>query len=193
MITRTLISDRMAAHQPAAPVGEYEREAAVAIIIEEDSTTLRFYLTQRAAGLRRHAGQWALPGGRLDEGETPLEAAIRETREEIGLDMAPSQSLGQLDPYMTQTGFAIFPFVFWAGQRPELTPDPVEVRAIHRFKLAELASPQGFENDQGTLRLHLGGHHIHAPTAAIVGQFRAIALLGEEFAHEHGNEPNWAT
>ncbi len=170
-----------------------EREAAVAIILEQDGAHLRFFLTQRARGLRRHAGQWALPGGRLDAGETPLEAALRETEEEIGLTLTPDSQIGALDPYLTHTGFAIHPFVFWAGTRPHLTPDPVEVRKIHRFCLAHLARPKGFETPQGVQRLRLGRYQIHAPTAAIVGQFRAIALLDEPFDHTHKSEPDWAT
>lgn len=193
MPTLDAIAARLAAHQPAPVTQAVEREAAVAIIIEEDDArALRFYLTKRASTLRRHGGQWALPGGRLDDGETPLEAAIRETEEEIGLSLPQSSLLGQLDPYLTTTGFAIFPFVFFGGTAPDLTPNPDEVARIHRFKLAELAAPTGFENDNGTLRLHLGGHRIHAPTAAMVGQFRAIGLLGEDFIHDHGQEPGWA-
>lgn len=184
---------RLAAHTPAPLHKTPEREAAVAIIIEQDGAQLRFFLTQRARGLRRHAGQWALPGGRLDAGETPLEAALRETHEEIGLILSPDSKIGALDPYLTHTGFAIHPFVFWAGTRPHLTPDPVEVRTIHRFCLAHLARPDGFEAPEGVQRLRLGRYQIHAPTAAIVGQFRAIALLDQPFDHAHMTEPDWAT
>ncbi len=188
---QTIIT-RLDAYRPAALTETPEREAAVAVIIEQDGDRFRFFLTQRARGLRRHAGQWALPGGRLDAGETPLEAALRETHEEIGLALTPADRIGALDPYLTHTGFAIHPFVFWAGTRPFLTPDPVEVRRIHRFCLNHLARPAGFEAPEGVQRLKLGRYQIHAPTAAIVGQFRAIALLDRPFDHTHGSEPDWA-
>src|SRR6059058_4346244 len=76
------------------------KRAAVAFALVEagdaaDSTAL--LLTLRAAGLRAHRGQWALPGGRCDEGETPVQAALRELREELGLGLAPADVLGQLD------------------------------------------------------------------------------------------------
>ncbi len=187
------ICTRLAAYEAAPLTATAEREAAVAIIIEQDGPALRFFLTQRARGLRRHAGQWALPGGRLDAGETPLQAALRETEEEIGLTLGSEDRIGTLDPYLTHTGFAIHPFVFWAGPRPHLTPDPVEVRRIHRFSLAHLGRPSGFEAPEGVQRLKLGAFQIHAPTAAIVGQFRAIALKGEPFDHAHMTEPDWAT
>ena len=72
-------------------------------------------LTRRAAGLRAHRGQWALPGGRCDEGETPVEAALRELHEELGLELGPDDVLGLLDDYPTRSGYLITPVVVWAA------------------------------------------------------------------------------
>src|SRR5581483_11819763 len=68
-------------------------------------------LTRRASRLRAHAGQWALPGGRVDPGEEPVTAAFRELVEELDLRLDPSALLGVLDDYPTRSGYVITPFV----------------------------------------------------------------------------------
>ena len=81
-----------------------------------------FLLCRRAAGLNRHASQWALPGGRLDDGETPTVAARRETDEELGVDLGADAVLGLMDDYATRSGYVITPVVLWGGGRTELRP-----------------------------------------------------------------------
>src|SRR5882724_10392245 len=102
------------AHQAHAPAER--RPAAVAIVlVPDDDGRACFLLTRRAATLRAHARQWALPGGRLDAGESPEAAALRELREEVGLALEPASVLGLLDDYGTRSGFIITPVVAWAG------------------------------------------------------------------------------
>jgi 8-oxo-dGTP pyrophosphatase MutT (NUDIX family) len=88
--------------------------------------------------MNRHAGQWALPGGRLDPGEGPLEAALREVDEEIGLRLDARSLIGWLDDYPTRSGYVITPVVLWGGADPHLEPSPDEVLALYRVGLHAL-------------------------------------------------------
>lgn len=150
-----------------------------------------FLLCRRAARLNSHAGQWALPGGRLDPGETPEQAAIRECAEELGLALGADDVLGLLDDYPTRSGYVITPVVVWGGADPEIVPAPDEVRAVYRIGLAALRDSATKlltipESDRPVLQLPLGNDLIHAPTAAVLLQFREVALagrLGERVDH----------
>jgi 8-oxo-dGTP pyrophosphatase MutT (NUDIX family) len=143
-----------------------------------------FVLCRRSAGLNRHASQWALPGGRIDAGETPIEAALRETDEEVGVQLDESAVLGVLDDYATRSGYVITPVVVWGGAGVELTPHPGEVLAAYRVGLHELVrsdSPRFVsipESDRPVVQVPLGGDLIHAPTGALLVQFRWVALEG---------------
>jgi 8-oxo-dGTP pyrophosphatase MutT (NUDIX family) len=157
-----------------------------------------FLLCRRAAKLRRHAGQWALPGGRLDADETPVDAALREVREELGFGLGSEHVIGWLDDYPTRSGFVITPVVLWGPSDPAVVPDPDEVLAVYRIGLqALLDSKPRFltipESDQPILQLPLGNDLIHAPTAAVLYQFREVALQGrvDERVH-HIGEPVFA-
>ncbi len=98
----------------------------------EWSTRAAVILTKRALDLGNHAGQWALPGGRIEAGESAEQAALRELAEEVGLQLDASAVIGRLDDYVTRSGFAITPVVVWAGAAPALVADPAEVASIHR-------------------------------------------------------------
>ena len=177
------------------PVDPYEATAEDLSVIPSDVSGLdgamagvaggaSFVLCRRSAGLNRHASQWALPGGRLDPGETPVDAALRETDEEIGVRLPESAVLGLLDDYPTRSGYVITPVVVWGGPGVELRPDPGEVLAAYRIGLHELVrhdSPRFVsipESDRPVVQVPLGGDLIHAPTGAVLVQFRWVGLDG---------------
>ncbi len=141
-------------------------------------------LTRRGSHLRGHGGQWALPGGRLDAGETPLEAAMREADEEVGLQLTSDDLLGQLDDYPTRSGYVISPFVFWLSDDRDPVANPAEVASVHRVSMRELTrddSPRFVsipESDRPVVQVPIGGDLIHAPTGAVLYQFRAVAYDG---------------
>ncbi len=143
-----------------------------------------FLLCRRASGLRRHAGQWALPGGRLDDGETPIDAARRELDEELGVVLGADAVLGVLDDYPTRSGYVITPVVLWGGGHVDVRPHPGEVLAVYRVGLHELGradSPRFVEipeSDRPVVQVPLGDDLIHAPTGAVLVQFRWLGLEG---------------
>jgi 8-oxo-dGTP pyrophosphatase MutT (NUDIX family) len=159
------------------------KRAAVAIALTpaaaaKDETAL--LLTRRAASLRAHRGQWALPGGRCDDGETPVEAALRELDEELGLRLAPEAVLGLLDDYPTRSGYLITPVVVWTPDRAAITPNPHEVASVHRIALETIEHHDAFdfvsipESRRRVIRFHHSSGAIHAPTAALIYQFREV-------------------
>ena len=150
-----------------------------------------FLLCRRAAKMNRHAAQWALPGGRMDDGETSEQTALRELHEELGLDLAPDAVLGRLDDYPTRSGYVITPVVVWGGGDVVLHPDPGEVAHAYRIGLHELCrddSPRFVtipESHRPVVQVPLGGDLIHAPTGALLVQFRWVALDGRSGERVH--------
>ncbi len=180
------------------PLGERRHAAVVLAIVLDAHERPCFVLTRRAPDLRRHAGQWALPGGRLDPGETPEVAALREMDEEVGLRLGPDRILGRLDDYATRSGYVITPVVAWAGAEARLVANPGEVAEIHRVPLALLDAPEVPllrsipESDQPVISIPLVGTHIHAPTAAILFQLREVAVWGRGTRVDHYEQPVFA-
>jgi 8-oxo-dGTP pyrophosphatase MutT (NUDIX family) len=183
--TRRNIAERCAAFArlPASEPAPALKRAAVAIALVQagevsDGTAL--LLTLRAAGLRVHRGQWALPGGRCDEGETPVTAALRELHEELGLELDASDVLGLLDDYPTRSGYLITPVVVWAARSTAISPNPEEVASVHRIALDDIESEDAFsfttipESTRRVIRFRHAGSFIHAPTAALIYQFREV-------------------
>ena len=177
------------------------RHAAVAITLIADALgRASFVITRRASKLRDHAGQWALPGGRVDPGETAEEAALRELEEEVGLCLEPSSLLGALDDYETRSGFAISPILFWGGQGAELCPNPDEVERVYVVPLEKLdhervpTLEQIPESDRPVIKIPIDmlDAAIHAPTGAILYQLREVAIHGRGTRVAHYEQPVWA-
>ena len=175
------------------------RRAAVAqVLLYDEDGRACFLITRRAATLRKHTGQWALPGGRLDAGETAERAALRELQEEVGLVLDESTVLGALDDYGTRSGFIITPVVVWGGLVGELIPNPAEVAKIFRVPLEDLEGPDVPrlisipESDRPVIQLPLLGTLIHAPTAAVVYQMREVVVHGRATRVNHFEQPVWA-
>ncbi len=114
------------------------RRAAVLVPLVEDGGALSLLLTVRAPTLRSHAGQVALPGGRLEPGEDSVDAALRETREEVGLDVPRDAVLGELSDHPSPAGYVARPVVARVPRAQPLRPDPREVAEAFLVPLDEL-------------------------------------------------------
>jgi 8-oxo-dGTP pyrophosphatase MutT (NUDIX family) len=188
--TRRNIAGRCAAftRQPEGEVAPALKRAAVAVALvaagdRADETAV--LLTLRAAGLRAHSSQWALPGGRCDLGETEVQAALRELHEELGLGLGEGDVLGLLDDYPTRSGYLITPVVVWVARSEAISPNPDEVASVHRVALDTIERHDAFsftsipESTRRVIRFHHAGRLIHAPTAALIYQFREV-LAGRD-------------
>jgi 8-oxo-dGTP pyrophosphatase MutT (NUDIX family) len=183
--TRRNIAELCAAFRratPGAPAPALKQAAVAVTLVEaaDEAGGTAFVLTRRAASLRAHSAQWALPGGRCDAGETRIAAALRELHEELGLKLGSNDVLGELDDYPTRSGYLITPVVLWAGRGAVISPNPDEVASVHRITLADIERADAFdfvtipESARRVIRFHHAEQFIHAPTAALIYQFREV-------------------
>ena len=199
---RQQIASRLSSFERKLNYATHLRQAAVALTILDDGIDGRasFLLTQRPKHLKRHGGQYALPGGRTDDNENVIQTSIRELREEVGIDLTESNVLGLLDDYQTRSGFNITPVVLWAGENVEIIPDPNEIAKVFRIPLDDLKSPKipvlehSDESKHPVLSTPLAtlGHQVFAPTAAFIYQFREIVLFGRHTRVDHFDQPKFA-
>jgi 8-oxo-dGTP pyrophosphatase MutT (NUDIX family) len=196
VLTRDTAAARLRDFPRRAAARPELRQAAVAVCLTCDDGVPALLLTRRAAGMRAHAGQWALPGGRLDGGETPVQGALRELAEEVGLVRGPGDVLGVLDDYVTRSGYVMTPVVVWAGATGALSPAEAEVAAAYQVPLADLDVDPVLvtipESDAPVVRLPLLGGWLHAPTAAVVLQFCRAVCRGEVERVAHLEQPVFA-
>ncbi|MFO1350318.1 MAG: CoA pyrophosphatase [Gammaproteobacteria bacterium] len=185
----------------SADGGELRAAAVAVTLVGDDHGRACFVITRRAANLRRHAGQWALPGGRIDLGETAEQAALRELAEEVGCRLEAGAVLGLLDDYATRSGYVITPVVIWGGAAPTLIANPHEVGAIYRVRLDDLLKPEVPrlhsipESERPVISIPLWSAlhtEVFAPTAAVLYQLREVALLGRATRVDGFEQPLFA-
>jgi 8-oxo-dGTP pyrophosphatase MutT (NUDIX family) len=197
----------------AAQDSDDHRHAAVALTVTDEAhgadlpgldehlewqSRAALVLTRRSTKLRNHPGQWALPGGRIDPGETPEQAALREMAEEVNLQLEEDAVLGRLDDFVTRSGFVMTPIVVWAGPGQIFRENPDEVESIHRIPVTEFLREDAPRlnrikaSDAPVLRMPVGRTSIAAPTAAILFQFREVCLLDRDTRVAHFEQPRFA-
>ena len=186
---------------PAIPVNEanapavLEVGAAVLAALFAEGGEARVILTRRSSGLRTHKGQVSFPGGRLDAGEGPTEAALREAYEEVGLDPARVTTVGWIHPVMTMISASlIVPVIATLAERPHLVASPVEVERVFDVALAELADPGIFHEERWQIPgrtipgsaddtfpvrfFEVSGELIWGATARMLYELMTVVLLG---------------
>lgn len=176
---------------------EGRRRAAVAIVLSPGEAGPTFLLTRRALHLRRNAGNYALPGGGMDPGEDPIDAARRETWEEVGVELPRQAALGLLDDFVTLGGHVVTPVVLWTPDAVTLTPDPQEVHAAWAIPVTDLDHPRAPRRVRQPgggapiLRMYARGSWVNPPTAAFLWQFREVCLHGRACRTSQVGQPAW--
>ncbi len=202
----TALRDRMTVNLAGFTVDTIEDpallHAAVCLVVVDSDVDAgaSVLLTLRPEKIKRHSNQFALPGGLIDDGETEDQAALRELHEELGLDLDRAAIIGRLDDYPTRSGYRISPIVLWGGDIGDLVPDPNEVAGVFRIPIAELDSPDipilnqmpGAEHPVLSAHIPTVGGRVYAPTAAILYQFREVAVRGTGTRVAHFDQPAFA-
>ncbi|MCC8930252.1 CoA pyrophosphatase [Rhodococcus sp. BGS-1C] len=196
-LERQSIDSALAEFVPRRVAIEDRRAAAVAVTIGGPVGQRRMLLTMRPVQLRAHPGQFALPGGRIDPGETAEEACLRELEEELGVAAEPSSILGRLDDFLTRSGYVITPFVVWIGDSlGDVVPSPDEVATVYEVHAHELDTDPRFvsiaQSDRPVVQWPFRGSLVHAPTGAIVHQFREVVLHRRHTRVAHFEQPVFA-
>jgi 8-oxo-dGTP pyrophosphatase MutT (NUDIX family) len=173
------------------------RSAAVLLVLFEEEGETRLVLTRRSHELALHRGQLAFPGGMIEEGETPLEAALREAHEEVGLDLLTITVVGELTKVVTLPRSLIYPVVVSLPERPTLEAAPEEVAYVFDVALKDALRPEAYweewwpgadhaewmEDDEHfpICFFDLGGDHVAwGPTGRILRELLCASLRIED-------------
>ena len=171
---------------------EPQRLAAVALVLLESNGEQCLPIFQRPSDMSRHPGQMALPGGRLHDGETVAQAAVRELHEELGLAVDPGDELGRLDDFDTRSGFTITPVVLWSEARAaDLRPSASEVAVMFLPSVADLTRAADRAGSGPAFSMRLPGVEVFAPTAAMLYQFTEVVLRGRAVRVADFHQPPW--
>ena len=163
---------------------EDDHHPAAVLVAITDRAEPGLIFTTRRDDLRTHAGQVAFPGGRIDAGETPVQAALREAEEELGIDPKQVMLVGEADPYRTVTGYCVTPIVGLVPPDMELTPNPAEVAGWFEAPLDFVLDPANQRRMSAEFRgrtrhyfqIDWNDHRIWGATAAmLVNWARRIA------------------
>jgi 8-oxo-dGTP pyrophosphatase MutT (NUDIX family) len=177
-----------------APITQEANAGVLGVLFEEDGET-RVVLTRRSTALRTHKGEVSFPGGRLHDGETPTQAALREAHEEVALDPALVTLAGWLYPVVTfVSGSVILPVIGTVETRPHLVGSPAEVERVFDVALAELADPSLFHEERWSVPgrtipgspdgsfpvwfFEIEGELIWGATARMLHELLRVVLLG---------------
>jgi 8-oxo-dGTP pyrophosphatase MutT (NUDIX family) len=194
---RARIEGHLASFSRIALPAEGRRHAAVAIVLSPTTEGPAFFLTRRALHLRRNAGNYALPGGHVEPGEDPIDAARRETSEELGVDLPRAAALGLLDDLATLGGHVVTPVVLWSAEPLALRPNPDEVHLAWAVPISDLDHPEAPRSEINPvggppiLRMHARGSWLNPPTAAFLYQFREVCLHGRPCRTHDIGQPAW--
>jgi len=163
------------------------RDGAALLLVYPHDDTLQFPLTVRGTGLRNHTGQVSLPGGRVDQGESYEDAALREAEEEIGVDPRAVQLLGRLTPlHIPVSGYILHPVIGFTSMRPAFQRAEWEVARIIEAPVSVLNDPRSRKREMRTRSVHgqtievdvpfydIGGEKVWGATAMVLAEFCAI-------------------
>lgn len=199
-----ILSQRLAAGESTSSSGLLDDHAkfapdlihpAAVLIAITDGEEPGVILTKRSKNLRQHAGQVAFPGGRIDAGETAIEAALREAEEELSLPASAVQIIGQTDEFVTGTGYAITPVLAVIPRGLKLVPNPAEVASWFEPPLRHMLNPANHALKtrvfQGSTRPNVeilwGDHLIWGVTAAIFANLSRRLNWPDEAQHKADN------
>ena len=171
--------------------GDFPSDARIAaglLLLYPGSRGTSIPLTVRASHLKRHAGQISLPGGATDEGETLVQAALREAHEEVGIDPARVRILGELTPvHVLVSGFTLHPVVGITDERPEFRPAAHEVEEVIEVSIEDLQDASNIRRGTRTREglaieypyFDLRGSQVWGATAMILGEFISLLAMSD--------------